>query len=50
MTTGDAIGDVTHMIAPLMVTAIVKNKEEEEAAQTASDIALAGSVTKTVST
>jgi hypothetical protein len=51
MTTDDAIGDVTHMIAPLMVAALVKkSKEDEVVVETASDLALAESVTKTVST
>lgn len=51
MTTGDAVGDVTHMIAQLMVAAPVsETKEDEEIVVTALDIALAESVTKTVST
>lgn len=50
MTTGDAIDDVTHMIAPLMVTALVqKNKEDEVVLESASYLALAEPVTKTVS-
>lgn len=50
MTTGDAVDDVTHMIAQLMVPALVpKTKEDEEVVVTALDIALAESVTKTVS-
>jgi hypothetical protein len=47
MTSGDAVGDVTHMIAQLMVAAL---KEDEEVVATTLDIALAESVTKTVST
>lgn len=50
MTTGDAVDDVTHMIAQLMVPALVlKTKEDEEVVVTALDTALAESVTKTVS-
>lgn len=48
MTTGDAVDDVTHMIAQLMVPALVpKTKEDEEVVVTALDTALADSVTKT---
>lgn len=51
MTTDDAACDVTYMIAPLMVAALVKKTEEdEEVVATASVIALAETVTKTVST
>jgi hypothetical protein len=51
MTTDDVNGDVTLMIAPLMVAALVKKaKEDGEVVAAASDIALAESVTKTVST
>jgi hypothetical protein len=51
MTTGDAVCDVTHMIAQLMVAALVtKTKQDGEAVVTALRTALADSVTKTVST
>jgi hypothetical protein len=50
MTTGDAVGDVTHMIAPLKVATLVKKREDEVGEETASELALAESVTKTVST
>ena len=46
MTTADAVGDVTYMIAPLMVVVLVKKTKQGEQTVTA----LAESVTKTVST
>lgn len=51
MTTGDAACDVTYMFAPVLVAELVKQTEEdEEVVAAASYLALAESVTKTVST
>ena len=51
MTTGDAVCDVTYMFAPVLEVELVKKTEEdEEVVAAASYIALAESVTKTVST
>jgi hypothetical protein len=50
MTTGDVVCDVTYMFVPVLVVGPEKTKEDEEVEVTASYIALAQSVTKTVST
>jgi len=51
MTTGDAVCDVTFMFAPVLEVELVKKTEEdEEVVAAASYLALAVSVTKTVST
>lgn len=52
MTTGDAVCDVTYMFAPVLEVEPVKKTEEDEeiVAAAASYLALAVSVTKTVST
>jgi len=51
MTTGDAVCDVTFMVAPVLEVELVKKTEEdEEVVAAASYLALAVSVTKTVST